>query len=851
MTIDRLNTINTRTNISPAKFLGQLDMIRIDLQKSLDKQRQSEMGQFFTPLPVANLMAGMFTHFGISINLLDPGAGVGSLSAAFIAKAVLSSPRPRKIHITAYELDDILIQGLEKTLDACLHFCEQNNVELTYEIRQEDFIKSMVTVIQGRNSLFPIAQPEYNYVIMNPPYKKINSNSKTRQLLTTVGVETTNMYSAFMWLVMKLLSPNGELVTIIPRSFCNGTYFQPFRIELLQTMTIERIHIFESRDKAFQEGEVLQENIIVHTSKAKNTKKRISITSSNDPTDDNHITREIEYSQLVQPDDPNMYIRIVSDQLGIQISNQINRLTSSLQELGITVSTGRVVDFRSKGLLREEPDQETIPLIYPGNLQNGSVVWPRTGAKKPPYLASSGEVENLIIPSAYYVLVKRFSSKEEKRRVYAAIYDPHQIPAKKVGIENHLNYFHRRYGGLSEDLAKGLTLYLNSSLVDQFFRQFSGHTQVNAGDLRNIKYPAEAQLLALGKKIGDQFPDQDGIDKIITEELALNTEHDDIDIQDPILAKKKIREALSILQFLNVPRAQQNDRSALSLLALANIKASTKWVDASENLIGITEMMDYFRENYGINYAPNTRETVRRQTVHQFLQLGLVIANPDNPTRPINSPKTRYLIDSSTLELLRTFGTPYWESNVVGYQKKTASLGTLQVRERAMPMIPVTLPEGETFLLSSGGQNVLIKMIVEEFCPRFTPGGKIVYIGDAGEKLNDKERKYLELLSIKIDQHGKMPDLIIAIPEKKWLVLIEAVTSHGPIDIKRHNELWKLFGQGEYGLVFVTAFEKRKIMNKYLSEIAWETEVWISEEPSHLIHFNGDRFLGPYSNKQL
>jgi hypothetical protein len=159
-----------------------------------------------------------------------------------------------------------------------------------------------------------------------------------------------------------------------------------------------------------------------------------------------------------------------------------------------------------------------------------------------------------------------------------------------------------------------------------------------------------------------------------------------------------------------------------------------------------------------------------------------------------------------------------------------------------MPMLSVTLPEGGTILLSSGGQNELIKKVVEGFCPRYTLGGKIIYIGDAGEKLNEKEIKYFEQLGIKVDKHGKMPDLVIEVPEKKWLVLIEAVTSHGPIDIKRHNELRDLFGQGEYGLVFVTAFEKRKALRKYFSEIDWETEVWISEEPSHLIHLNGERF---------
>jgi adenine-specific DNA-methyltransferase len=847
MVHNNLRTSNKSNTIDPSIFLNQLETIRADYQKSLDKTRQSELGQFFTPPPIAKMMAGLFLHLPSVINLIDPGAGVGSLSAAFIASAMHASPQPKDIRITAFELDPFLVKGLEKTLNICQQFCGQYHINLQYVIRQEDFISSSVETISSKNSFFSLNQPNYNVAILNPPYKKINSGSRTRRLLNAVGIETTNMYSAFIWLVMKLLIPTGEMVAIVPRSFCNGSYFRPFRADLLRTMTIKRIHLFGSRDKAFKEGDVLQENIIIHATKTNEPQANITITSSDDPEDDDVVVREIEYSQLVQPGDPDLFIRIVSDQLGHQISTQVNSLTSSLKDLGITVSTGRVVDFRSRDLLRNEPDREIIPLIHPSNLHDGYVKWPGQNIKKPSYLASSTEAETLVIPGQYYVLVKRFSSKEEKRRVCAAVYDPKKIPAKRVGFENHLNYFHRRYGGFSEDLAKGLTLYLNSSLVDQYFRQFSGHTQVNATDLRNVKYPSEAQLLALARRIGGIFPDQDGIDKIVTEELALNEKNGETTIQDPILAKKKIREALNILKILNVPRAQQNDRSALTLLALTNIRAMMDWKDASENLIGITEMMDYFRENYGIDYAPNTRETVRRQTVHQFLQIGLAIANPDEPNRPINSPKTRYVIESKTLKLIRAFGTPNWEGNLRVYLRNALSLGNLQVRERAMPMIPVTLPGGESILLSSGGQNELIKQIIEEFCPRFTPGGKVVYIGDAGEKLNYKEIQYFEKLGIRIDKHGKMPDLIISLSEKKWLVLIEAVTSHGPIDLKRHNELRELFGGGSFGLVFVTAFQSRKAMHKYLSEIAWETEVWVSEAPSHLIHFNGERFLGPYS----
>lgn len=226
--------------------------------------------------------------------------------------------------------------------------------------------------------------------------------------------------------------------------------------------------------------------------------------------------------------------------------------------------------------------------------------------------------------------------------------------------------------------------------------------------------------------------------------------------------------------------------------------------------------------------------------------MGLVIANPDNPARPVNSPKTKYQIDDSLLKVIRTYGTRDWDKNLRAYLKTAQELRRLRERERQMVLIPVKLPDGREVRITAGGQNTLIKQIVEEFCSRFTPGGLVIYVGDAGDKFRVYERDRLEQLGIIVDEHSKMPDVVVYLEAKNWLVLIEAVTSHGPIDIKRHNELKELFKDSKAPLVFVTAFPTRKVMMKYLQEIAWETEVWVAEAPSHLIHFNGERFLGPY-----
>ena len=311
-------------------------------------------------------------------------------------------------------------------------------------------------------------------------------------------------------------------------------------------------------------------------------------------------------------------------------------------------------------------------------------------------------------------------------------------------------------------------------------------------------------------------------------------------------AAMRVAETLDILRALNVPREQQNERSALTLLALLGMTPQKRWSEAEAPMLGITEMMDVFRTRFGKRYAPNSRETVRRFTVHQFVQMGLVLANPDNPRRPVNSPDNRYQVAPGLLNLARAYGAPTWNQAFKAFVRTAEALRRLQPRERDSTLIPVRLPDGRALRLRAGGQNELVKKIVEEFCPRFTPGGVLAYVGDTGDKHRHVETGYLEGLGVEIDEHGKMPDMVVHFTEKNWLVLIEAVTSHGPIGLKRHNELKALFGEAQAGLVFVTAFLTRRAMTKYLAEIAWETEVWIAEAPSHVIHFNGERFLGPY-----
>lgn len=308
-----------------------------------------------------------------------------------------------------------------------------------------------------------------------------------------------------------------------------------------------------------------------------------------------------------------------------------------------------------------------------------------------------------------------------------------------------------------------------------------------------------------------------------------------------------IANAHKILISLGLPRMQQNERSALCLLALLNLTPGKGWAQAENPLLGITPIMTWVREHYQKEYAPNTRETVRRQTMHQFVDAGIALYNPDKPDRPVNSPKAVYQIAPAALALLRMFGAPKWDDRLTAYLAERKTLVAQYARERSQKLVPVQLAPGKHITLSPGEHSELIQAIIEDFGPRFVPGGVLIYAGDTGDKWGYFDAQRLGELGVTVDAHGKMPDVVFYCPERDWLLLVESVTSHGPVDGKRHAELAKLFARSKAGLIYVTAFPNRSIMGRYIGEIAWETEVWVADAPSHLIHFNGVRFLGPYN----
>jgi len=406
---------------------------------------------------------------------------------------------------------------LRKTLTACDHLCTQHGIAFTSELRTEDFIAHTTAALE--QAFFAPALRTFNAAIVNPPYRKLSIGSPSHQRLAAVGIEVTNLYSGFLSLLARLLEADAELVAIVPRSFCNGPYFLPFRRDFLARMALRRLHVFESRTAAFANEAVLQENIILRADRTSRSPDTVEVSSSRGDFADSFRSRLLPWSEIVQPQDAQRFIRLpASDQEHAAIAS-LAGLSGTLPDLGLTVSTGKVVDFRAREHLRATFTSGDYPLLYPCHFEDGALAWPKPAGKKPNGLAVPPSRTDLLVPAATYIVVRRFSSKEERKRIVASLVDPSRLPAGTawLGIENHLNYFHASGCGLPLVIARGLLAYLNWSVVDSYFRHFNGHTQVNATDLRSLPYPAVSTLIKLGEAFGDRphLPAQTELDALV------------------------------------------------------------------------------------------------------------------------------------------------------------------------------------------------------------------------------------------------------------------------------------------------------------------------------------------------
>lgn len=517
------------------ELLADVELRQDVLADALDRHRRAQLGQFFTPALTARFVATMLdAPKKRVIRLLDPGAGMGILSAAAVVELVLRKTGLKSIEVVAYEADGQFTDGLRNTLIACERWTRSAGTSLSWDIRCSDYITDTVKNIRDDDD------EQFDAIIMNPPYRKIKNDSRERLALEAIGLRVANLYTAFLALAVAQLKRGGALAAITPRSFANGLYHEPFRRFFFEHIGVERLHVFESRGDVFANADVLQENIIIagrRGSKPRSTKLSVSYGAKEEPQ-----LRKVPYDEIIQPGDQDQYLRIPTDDGDTAVAETMKALPATIGDLEVKVSTGRVVDFRARKYLRQRPSSDTVPLIYPGHLRNHTVVWPATnGSRKPNAIQRASGTHKLFLPNETYVLVKRFSSKEERRRVAAAVMTPVDIPGEEVGIENHLNVYHNEGRGLHQGLARGLAAYLNSNFVDRYVRQFNGHTQINATDLRHLRYPSREQLCALGDLLQKGWPQsQEELDQVVAPFLGAPYQQRDSSRKEPLAVTTRI-----------------------------------------------------------------------------------------------------------------------------------------------------------------------------------------------------------------------------------------------------------------------------------------------------------------------
>lgn len=438
----------------------------------MDPSQQAALGQYFTPDRAALIIAGMpRVPHASTIRVLDPGAGNGMLTAALVDRLVAERPDV-KIQVTAIEIDAALRPTLRQTLDDL-----EALGSVTTELLEQDFLAWGLST-----------NDRFDLVIQNPPYAKLQTGSPRQNLLRAAGIDVPNIYAAFLALGVRLLVDGGQQVAITPRSWMNGTYYSRFRHEFVRSAGIDAIHTFESRSKVFGDTGVLQEAIVVSATRNRHPAE-VTVFTSHDHTDQ-ASQRSVAYGDVVTAD----FIHVpATEEDAAAVAWMTQHATHSLAELGLTVSTGRVVDFRSRDMLFQERVNGAWPMVHANHLRNGETRHP-IGAKKPEWFhAAPAIASKLLVPAGAYVLIKRFSAKEERRRVVAGVWTSNA----ETAFDNKLNYVHASGQGLDPDVARGLAVFLNSSRLDAYFRVFSGHTQVNATDLRQMRFPSIAQLHAL------------------------------------------------------------------------------------------------------------------------------------------------------------------------------------------------------------------------------------------------------------------------------------------------------------------------------------------------------------------
>jgi adenine-specific DNA-methyltransferase len=486
-------------------------------------------GQFFTPAEVSRFMASLFQVRGGAVRLLDPGAGTGVLTTAFCER-LLESGGTASLTIDAYENDPNLLPFLKAVLEACKAELEARGHNVACNIYEQDIILYNEGCLT-KSGLFrgSSERVSYDYAISNPPYYKLNKSSPQSVAMSEMISGQPNIYALFMALTVGMLKPEGEMVFITPRSFCSGLYYKKFREWFLRSVRVSNIHIFESRQEVFDRDRVLQENVVIKAVRSGERREgKLVISFSKDRKFSDARRIEVESNEAIFQRNGETFIGVPTSLVDVRILEMIDKWPNTLKDFGMEISTGPVIPFRATEYLLPKwtGTAESAPLLWMHNMQGMRVVWPLSKNKKESAIRVCEGRMSLLLPVKNYVLLKRFSSKEQERRLYASVLLENEFPHRLVGIENHVNYIHRPGGNLSLQEAFGIAAILNTRVVDNFFRSLNGNTQVSATEIRSMPLPGIDDIRRIGEVVYDlvSHTNEIDLDKIAAEILGTEAE---------------------------------------------------------------------------------------------------------------------------------------------------------------------------------------------------------------------------------------------------------------------------------------------------------------------------------------
>lgn len=497
---------------------GSLDIGQRILNERSARSRKDN-GQYLTPMPLANFMAGQLGAIENADRILDPAMGSGTLLCALIDR-LIAQDNPIEVWIDGFELDEELFSAAQSILVKAKEYAASRGIRVHLNLSHEDFILQSLKSI--RPTLFDVLNAPFHYqhIIANPPYFKMSATDYRRKAAESVLSGHTNIYTLFMGLAARMLR-GGSATFIVPRSFCSGAYFKRFRHEFLEHVTPVRIHVFDARDDAFREDDVLQENVVITFAprRAEHQAFELEISASATLAElmQGVVRRQVAQGHFLSK---RGVFRLPLSELDEAVLDIVDGWQGSLDKYGIEVSTGPVVPFRAEAFLLNNPDESTVvPFLWMQNVTAQRVAWPLNRRfHKPQYIKHEPRSKSLLIRNANYVLLRRFSAKEENRRLVAAPYVAAQYDYAYVGLENHLNYLYRHNGSLTLEEVVGLSALLNSGLIDRYFRISNGNTQVNAMEIRALPLPPLHVIQAIGQSIEARGEHHD-MDSIVTETL--------------------------------------------------------------------------------------------------------------------------------------------------------------------------------------------------------------------------------------------------------------------------------------------------------------------------------------------